>query len=142
MLFPSCIKSNALLISLRGILCVIKSSILIFPSIYQSTIFGTSVRPLAPTAAPRPCRRRLAQTTAIVALAGPAANLLMAFFWAAIAKICMLTFHGNNIPNTITKDLLTFFFCWTILVQLIFQFEKMPDLQYPQKKHYRQYYLK
>ncbi|WP_428925812.1 TonB-dependent receptor domain-containing protein [Marinibacterium sp. SX1] len=29
-----------------------------------------SVRPLAPTAAPRPCRRRLAQTTAIVALAG------------------------------------------------------------------------
>jgi hypothetical protein len=27
---------------------VIKSSILILPSIYQSTILGTSVRPLAP----------------------------------------------------------------------------------------------
>src|SRR3569623_1653251 len=32
----------------RGSVCVIKSSMLSLPSIYQSTIFGTSVRPRAP----------------------------------------------------------------------------------------------
>src|SRR5690606_17294521 len=46
--FPSCIRSNALLMSSSGIVCVIRSSILILPSMYQSTIFGTSVRPRAP----------------------------------------------------------------------------------------------
>src|SRR3546814_11008222 len=48
MLSPACIRSNALLISSSGMVCVIRSSILILPSIYQSTILGTSVRPRAP----------------------------------------------------------------------------------------------
>src|SRR6185503_16198253 len=43
-----CIRSNASLILLSGITCVIRSSMLILPSMYQSTIFGTSVRPRAP----------------------------------------------------------------------------------------------
>src|ERR1700753_3396362 len=41
-------RSKALLISLSGITCVIIGSIWILPCIYQSTIFGTSVRPRAP----------------------------------------------------------------------------------------------
>ena len=46
--FPSRISSNALLIFSIGIRCVIRSSMLTFPSMYQSTIYGTSLRPLAP----------------------------------------------------------------------------------------------
>ena len=45
---PSCIKSKASLILSSGMVWVIRSSMLIFFSMYQSTIFGTSVRPLAP----------------------------------------------------------------------------------------------
>lgn len=45
---------------------------------------------------------------AFVAIAGPAANLLMALFWAAIAKISMLT--NMNAGNVIVKDTATFFF--------------------------------
>src|ERR1700733_14723005 len=45
---PECIRSNALLMSASGILWVMRSSMLILPSIYQSTILGTSVRPRAP----------------------------------------------------------------------------------------------
>src|SRR5882757_7890553 len=45
---PSCIKSNPLLISSSLRTCVIIGSIWIFPFMYQSTIFGTSVRPRAP----------------------------------------------------------------------------------------------
>src|SRR3984957_6518255 len=45
---PECIRSKALLMSSSGIRCVIRSSMLIFPSMYQSTIFGTSGRPRAP----------------------------------------------------------------------------------------------
>src|SRR5258708_3085427 len=45
---PECIRSNALLMSFKGILWVMRSSMLILPSMYQSTIFGTSVRPRAP----------------------------------------------------------------------------------------------
>jgi tripartite-type tricarboxylate transporter receptor subunit TctC len=46
--FPSCIRSNASLILSSGMVWVIRSSMLILPSMYQSTIFGTSVRPRAP----------------------------------------------------------------------------------------------
>ena len=45
---PACIRSKPLLISSSGSLWVIRSSMLILPSMYQSTIFGTSVRPRAP----------------------------------------------------------------------------------------------
>src|ERR1700730_321194 len=45
---PECIKSNALLMSSSGIWCVMRSSMLILPSIYQSTICGNSVRPRTP----------------------------------------------------------------------------------------------
>src|ERR1700722_10688584 len=45
---PECIRSNALLMSASGIRCVMRSSMLILPFMYQSTIFGTSVRPRAP----------------------------------------------------------------------------------------------
>src|SRR5260221_10006003 len=48
---PRFISSNALLISLSGITWVIIGSISILPCMYQSTIFGTSVRP--PCAAER-----------------------------------------------------------------------------------------
>ena len=48
MLLPSCIKSKASLIRSSGRVCVIIGSISILPSIYQSTIFGVSVRPRAP----------------------------------------------------------------------------------------------
>src|SRR5262249_55995134 len=54
---PSCIRSNALLMSVSGIWCVIIGSISIFFSMYQSTILGTSVRPRAPpNAVPRHTR--------------------------------------------------------------------------------------
>src|SRR6267154_2447545 len=45
---PSCIRSKPLLISSSLRTCVIIGSIWIFPFMYQSTIFGTSVRPRAP----------------------------------------------------------------------------------------------
>src|SRR5690606_12712573 len=45
---PSCMRSKPLLMSSSGMVWVMRSSILIFPSMYQSTIFGTSVRPRAP----------------------------------------------------------------------------------------------
>src|SRR5437870_3529668 len=45
---PSCIRSKPWLMSASLSLCVIRSSMLILPSMYQSTIFGTSRRPLAP----------------------------------------------------------------------------------------------
>ena len=48
MLSPACIRSNPLLISSSVRTWVIIGSIAILPFIYQSTIFGTSVRPLAP----------------------------------------------------------------------------------------------
>src|SRR5262249_36093852 len=54
---PSCIRSNALLMSASGIWCVIMGSISILFSMYQSTILGTSVRPRAPpNAVPRHTR--------------------------------------------------------------------------------------
>src|SRR3982074_3617681 len=45
---PSCIRSNPLLISSSLRMWVIIGSIWILPFMYQSTIFGTSVRPRAP----------------------------------------------------------------------------------------------
>jgi hypothetical protein len=45
---PSCIRSKPLLISSSLRTWVIIGSIRIFPFMYQSTIFGTSVRPHAP----------------------------------------------------------------------------------------------
>src|SRR5260221_443229 len=46
MLLPSSIRSKASLIFSSGMVWVMRSSMLIFFSMYQSTIFGTSVRPL------------------------------------------------------------------------------------------------
>src|SRR5262249_30612374 len=48
MLSPLCISSNPLLMSASVIVWVIIGSISILPSMYQSTILGTSVRPRAP----------------------------------------------------------------------------------------------
>ena len=48
MLSPACIKSNPLLMSPRLSVWVIIGSISILPSMYHSTIRGTSVRPRAP----------------------------------------------------------------------------------------------
>ena len=45
---PACIRSKPSLMRSSGSTCVIRSSMLILPSMYQSTIFGTSVRPRAP----------------------------------------------------------------------------------------------
>jgi hypothetical protein len=45
---PACIRSKPRLISSRASRWVIIGSISILPSMYQSTIFGTSVRPRAP----------------------------------------------------------------------------------------------
>src|ERR1051326_659086 len=45
---PACIRSKARLMSESGSVWVMRSSILILPSMYQSTMRGTSVRPLAP----------------------------------------------------------------------------------------------
>src|SRR3546814_9524536 len=42
---PSCMRSKPLLMSLSGRVWVMRSSMLILPSMYQSTILGTSVRP-------------------------------------------------------------------------------------------------
>jgi hypothetical protein len=54
---PSCIRSKPLLMSSSGMVWVIIGSISILPSMYQSTIFGTSVRPRAPPkAVPRQLR--------------------------------------------------------------------------------------
>src|SRR4028119_1582495 len=54
---PRCIRSKALFMSSSGIVWVMRSSMLILPSMYQSTIFGTSVRPLAPPKALPPQTR-------------------------------------------------------------------------------------
>src|SRR5215471_862422 len=57
MLFPACIRSNAVLMSESGMEWVIIGSISILPCMYQSTILGTSVRPRAPPkAVPRHTR--------------------------------------------------------------------------------------
>src|SRR5438309_6399532 len=57
MLWPACISSKPLLMSSSFNVWVIIGSIAIFPSMYQSTILGTSVRPLAPpNAVPRQLR--------------------------------------------------------------------------------------
>ena len=48
MLSPACIRSKPLLISSSDRTWVIIGSISILPSMYQSTILGTSVRPFAP----------------------------------------------------------------------------------------------
>src|SRR3546814_1213339 len=53
MLSPACIRSKPLLISSRLSTWVIIGSISMRPFIYQSTIFGTSVRPRAPPNAVR-----------------------------------------------------------------------------------------
>ena len=45
---PRFISSKPSLMCSSGSVCVIRSSMLILPSMYQSTIFGTSVRPRAP----------------------------------------------------------------------------------------------
>ncbi len=58
---------------------------------------------------------------AIVALAGPAANLFMVLLWAVIAKISILIL-ATNISSTSTKDVLTFFFFageYGILINLV-----------------------
>ena len=56
--------------SSSGIVCVIRSSMLILPSMYQSTIFGTSVRPL------RAAERRALPHPAGHQLERPRADLL------------------------------------------------------------------
>src|SRR5690606_862400 len=54
---PACIKSNASLMRSSGSLWVMRLSMSIFPSMYQSTMRGTSVRPHAPpNALPRHTR--------------------------------------------------------------------------------------
>src|SRR3546814_12214399 len=54
---PSCMRSKPLLMSLSGRVWVMRSSMWIFPSMYQLTILGTSVRPPAPpTQVPLPTR--------------------------------------------------------------------------------------
>lgn len=44
---------------------------------------------------------------ALVALAGPGANLLMAIFWAIIAKLSYMAFSGDSLQTTL-KTVLTF----------------------------------
>ena len=54
---PRFMRSKPSLIFSSGMVWVIRSSMLILPSMYQSTIFGTSVRPRAPpNAEPFHCR--------------------------------------------------------------------------------------
>src|SRR5262249_31209818 len=45
---PACMRSKPSLMSASFSLCVMRSSMLILPSMYQSTIFGTSRLPFAP----------------------------------------------------------------------------------------------
>ncbi len=54
---PACMRSNASLMRSSGIVWVMRSSMLMRLSMYQSTIFGTSVRPRAPPNAV-PCHTR------------------------------------------------------------------------------------
>lgn len=44
---------------------------------------------------------------AIVALAGPGANLLMALFWALIAKLCLMLFSVNSV-HPVVRDIAQF----------------------------------
>ena len=54
---PACIRSNARLMSSSAMVWVMRGSMSILPTMYQSTIFGTSVRPFAPSkAVPRHTR--------------------------------------------------------------------------------------
>ena len=58
---------------------------------------------------------------ALVALAGPIANLFMALLWAVIAKITILIL-ATNISSTSIKDILTFFLLageYGILINLV-----------------------
>ena len=72
MLLPSCIRSKPLLISGSGMVCVIIGSISILPSMYQSTIFGTSVRPRAPPKAVPFQTRPVTSWNGRVAISAPA----------------------------------------------------------------------
>ena len=81
MLLPSCIKSKPLLMSARGIVCVIIGSISILPAMYQSTILGTSVRPRAPPKAVPFQMRPVTNWNGRVAISSPAGATPMMMDW-------------------------------------------------------------
>src|SRR5215831_3476444 len=81
MLLPSCISSNPLLMSGSGMACVIIGSISILPSMYQSTIFGTSVRPRAPPKAVPFHTRPVTSWNGRVAISAPAGATPMMMDW-------------------------------------------------------------
>src|SRR6185312_2238359 len=78
---PSCIKSKPLLISSSVRTCVIMGSMAILPSMYQSTIFGTSVRPLAPPKAEPFQTRPVTSWNGRVAISLPASATPMMIDW-------------------------------------------------------------
>src|SRR6266852_4514459 len=84
---PSCIRSNPLLISSSLRTCVIIGSISIFPFMYQSTIFVTSVRPRAAArrAFPHPAGHKLER---------PGGNFLAGFRYPD---------HRGDAPATVTR---------------------------------------
>src|SRR5882672_3674338 len=69
---PFFIRSKPSLMRSSGSVCVIRSSILILPSMYQSTIFGTSVRPRAPPNAEPFQTRPVTSWKGLVAISAPA----------------------------------------------------------------------
>src|SRR5262249_8502023 len=81
MLLPSCISSNPLLMSGSGMVCVIIGSISILTSMYQSTIFGTSVRPRAPPKAVPFQTRPVTSWNGRVAISVPAGATPMMMDW-------------------------------------------------------------
>src|SRR5262245_52045730 len=81
MLLPSCISSNRLLMSGSGMVCVIIGSISILPSMYQSTIFGTSVRPRAPPKAVPFQARPVTSWKGRVAISAPEGATPMMMDW-------------------------------------------------------------
>src|SRR3981081_3648201 len=81
MLLPSCINSNPLLMSASDMVCVIIGSISILPSMYQSTIFGTSVRPRAPPNAVPFQTRPVTSWNGRVAISAPAGATPITMDW-------------------------------------------------------------
>src|SRR5260221_1129159 len=103
MLSPLCISSNPLLMFANGILYVIIGSTSILPSMYQSTILGTSVRPRAPPNAVPFQVRPVTSWNGRVAISSPAPATPMMIDWpqprlaasSAWRMVLTLPMHSN-----------------------------------------------
>ena len=91
--------------SSSGIVWVMRSSMLILPSMYQSTIFGTSVRPRAPPKAVPFQTRPVTSWNGRVAISCPTAAtpMMIDFAPAAMAAFQRLA-HGVDVADALERE--------------------------------------